>query len=311
MGTVRRVGASDVPTIPASDATAVVAVEEVLHAPDAMAGFGGQEVTVRLAAPGSVSEGQRATFFTTVLAFGDSLGLAELEHQPAEEEVSALAGRVTDARASAAEQRMQDQVNRADVIVSGRVTDVRQPPAASVLAPGTETPVSEHDPQWMEAVVAVDSVVKGQPAGETVVLFHEPCTYAGGSNGQCGSGGAAFGWKGNINDGSSFNAWKTISGETSSSLVVNTSKGVLINSDGSLPDTSAAIKAGVNLFSTCNGQPNPGLGALCSDANGNPRPTSGSWDAGAYSSASSSASGGQPPSGGQPSPPTGLIGVVR
>ena len=164
MGTVRRVGASDVPTIPASDATAVVAVEEVLHAPDAMAGFGGQEVTVRLAAPGSVSEGQRATFFTTVLAFGDSLGLAELEHQPAEEEVSALAGRVTDARASAAEQRMQDQVNRADVIVSGRVTDVRQPPAASVLAPGTETPVSEHDPQWMEAVVAVDSVVKGQPA---------------------------------------------------------------------------------------------------------------------------------------------------
>ena len=147
----------------------MVAVEEVLHAPDAMTGFGGQEVTVRLAAPGSVSEGQRATFFTTVLAFGDSLGLAELEHQPAEEEVS-LAGRVTDARASAAEQRMQDQVNRADVIVSGRVTDVRQPPAASVLAPGAETPVSERDPQWMEAVVAVNS--SSRPAGgETVVLF--------------------------------------------------------------------------------------------------------------------------------------------
>lgn len=172
MGTVRSVGASDVPTIPASDATAVVAVEEVLHAPEALAGFGGQEVTVRLAASGSVSEGQRATFFTTVLAFGHSLGLAELSHQPAEEEVSALASRVTDARASAADQRMQDQVNRADVIVSGRVTDVRQPSAAAVLAPGTETPVSEHDPQWMEAVVAVDSVVKGQqPAGETVVLF--------------------------------------------------------------------------------------------------------------------------------------------
>jgi hypothetical protein len=150
----------------------VVAVEEVLHAPDALAGFAGQEVTVRLAAPGSVSEGQRATFFTTVLAFADTLGLAELEHQPADQEVSALAGRVTDARASAAEQRMQDQVNRADVIVSGRVTDVRPAPAESVLASGTETPVSEHDPQWMQAVVAVDSVVKGQqPAGETVVLF--------------------------------------------------------------------------------------------------------------------------------------------
>jgi hypothetical protein len=172
VGAVQRVGASDIPTIPASDATAVVAVEEVLHAPDALVGFGGQEVTVRLAAPGSVSEGQRATFFTTVLAFADGLGLAELEHHPAEEEVGALAGRVTDARASATEQRMQDHVARADVIVSGRVADVRPPSAASVLASGTEAPVSEHDPQWMEAVLAVDSVVKGtQPAGETVVLF--------------------------------------------------------------------------------------------------------------------------------------------
>jgi len=172
VGTVRRTGASAVPAIPAGESSAVVAVEQVLHAPDALAGFAGQEVTVRLAEAGSVSEGQRATFFTTVLSFADSLGLAEIEHHPAEEEVSALAGRVTDARASAAEQRMQDQVARADVIVSGRVTDVRSPSATSVLASGTEAPVSEHDPHWMEAVLSVDSVVKGtQPAGETVVLF--------------------------------------------------------------------------------------------------------------------------------------------
>ena len=172
VGTVRSVGASGVPTIPPSDATAIVAVEEVLHAPDALAGFGGQEVTVLLTAAGSVSEGVRATFFTTILAFADGLGLAELEHHPADAEVSALAGRVTGARTSAAEQRMQDRIARAEVIVSGRVADVRPPPADAVLASGTEAPVSEHDPQLMQAVIAVDSVVKGeQPAGETVVLF--------------------------------------------------------------------------------------------------------------------------------------------
>jgi hypothetical protein len=172
VGIVRRVGASDVPTIPASEATAIVAVEEVLHAPDALAGFAGQEVTVRLAAPGSVSEGMRATFFTTVLAFAEGLGLAELEHHPADAEVSALASRVADARASATEQRTQDHVARATVIVSGRVADVRAPSTESVLSGGTEAPVSEHDPQWMEAVINVDSVVKGtQPPGETVVLF--------------------------------------------------------------------------------------------------------------------------------------------
>jgi hypothetical protein len=172
VGTVRREGASDVATIPASGSTAIVAVEEVLHAPDVLAGFGGQEVTVLLAAPGSVSEGLRATFFTTVVAFADGLGLAEVARSPVDAEVGALSSRVAEARASTTEQRMQDHVARADVIVSGRVADVRTPSPASVLSSGAEAPVSEHDPHWMEAVISVDSVVKGtQQPGETVVLF--------------------------------------------------------------------------------------------------------------------------------------------
>ena len=50
--------------------------------------------------------------------------------------------------------------------------------------------------------------------------------------------------------------------------------------------TSPLRGAGVNLYSVCNGQPNPGLGALCSDYLGVARPTSAAWDAGAiqYSS---------------------------
>jgi hypothetical protein len=75
-----------------------------------------------------------------------------------------------------------------------------------------------------------------------------------------------------------------------------------LNSDGSLQSGSPAIGAGNNLFGTCNGQPNPGLGALCSDKVGNPRPTSGAWDAGAYNA------GGQ---SGQPNPPTGLSAIVN
>jgi len=63
---------------------------------------------------------------------------------------------------------------------------------------------------------------------------------------------------------------------------------------------SAAIGLGTNLTSTCSGQPTPGLGALCSDANGNARPSSGAWTAGAYNAAS----------GGPPLPPTGLTATV-
>jgi hypothetical protein len=45
---------------------------------------------------------------------------------------------------------------------------------------------------------------------------------------------------------------------------------------------SVVIGNGVNLYSVCNGQPNPGLGALCNDIAGNARPVSDPWDMGAY-----------------------------
>jgi len=44
---------------------------------------------------------------------------------------------------------------------------------------------------------------------------------------------------------------------------------------------SPVISAGKNLFSTCSGQANPGIGALCFDYVGVARPNS-SWDIGAY-----------------------------
>lgn len=61
---------------------------------------------------------------------------------------------------------------------------------------------------------------------------------------------------------------------------------------------SPLIGAGFNLHSECSGQPNPGLGALCYDAAGTARPSSGAWSAGAYSS------------GAGPNPPTNLTGTT-
>jgi hypothetical protein len=73
---------------------------------------------------------------------------------------------------------------------------------------------------------------------------------------------------------------------------------VLDNSTGAIVKNGPARGRGTNLYTVCGGQPNPGLGALCFDAAGKPRPASGAWDAGAY----------QTPA---PSPPTNLHGVVQ
>jgi hypothetical protein len=65
--------------------------------------------------------------------------------------------------------------------------------------------------------------------------------------------------------------------------------------------SSAAWQAGTNFYSLCGGQPVPGLGALCSDAAGVARPSSGNWDMGAYYDSGTSV----------PNPPTGLAATVQ
>jgi hypothetical protein len=73
-----------------------------------------------------------------------------------------------------------------------------------------------------------------------------------------------------------------------------------LNSSFAPNSGSPVVGMGVNLYSTCNGQANPGLGALCFDAAGNARSSSGAWTMGAYN---------DPPAG--PNPPTGLTALVQ
>jgi len=101
-----------------------------------------------------------------------------------------------------------------------------------------------------------------------------------------------------------FTAWKLCTGCVASGSpdVHGTSGNPLLTSDFHLTNSSsAAWQAGANLYSTCNGKPNPGIGALCFDAAGVARPATGSWDMGAYEDSASNA----------PAPPTGLSAVVQ
>jgi hypothetical protein len=83
-------------------------------------------------------------------------------------------------------------------------------------------------------------------------------------------------WQCGATGNGSFAAWQSscsadAHGQNVSSLNVSATAGV--------PNSgSPLITAGANLTSLCAGP----LTALCSDAAGNPRPTSGAWDAGAY-----------------------------
>jgi hypothetical protein len=136
---------------------------------------------------------------------------------------------------------------------------------------------------WLVSVTAADE--SGQDRTTVGAINHNYYM-----NGQSNS----FIWKGTWLPFSEFATWESYSGETNSKA----SENCTVNSSGTLQSGSIAISSGANLFSMCNGQPVPGLGALCSDANGHKRPSSDPWDAGAFNSNS-------------PNPPTNLRGVAH
>src|SRR6266581_2752128 len=79
-GTIKRVGASTMPMLPARSTTVVVAAEEVIRVPIGLSDFAGSEVTVELLAP--LPPG-RYVFFADPWAVGGGLAVKERTHMDA------------------------------------------------------------------------------------------------------------------------------------------------------------------------------------------------------------------------------------
>jgi hypothetical protein len=157
-GTVERPGAANVSAVEAGADTAVVRVDQVVDGPAFVRGFTGLEVTVKLARPGSVRKGEQAVFFTRGWLYGESLAVVEVGRLAPgiEREVAAVRRQLSD-------NDLQKRLDDAELVVAGRVVETRP---SAVKGRG-----GEHDPQWREAVIAVDRVLKGG-AGERVVLLY-------------------------------------------------------------------------------------------------------------------------------------------
>jgi hypothetical protein len=163
VGTVTKVNATTLPEVPASDSTAVVRVDEIVEAPGAPPDLAGQEITVQLARAGSAKEGEKATFFTRGWLLGESLAVIEVGREAAEGGGQARE-QIQATRAKMGDEALQEEIASAETIVAGTVAGVRP---ASIRHIG-----SEHDPDWYEAEIGVESVEKGHLTGKTVVVLY-------------------------------------------------------------------------------------------------------------------------------------------
>jgi hypothetical protein len=170
-GTVQKLEASNVPHVKASNRTAIVTVDEV-HSdlPKALAGVKGQQVTVELNKPladAPLQVGQKLVFSTQGHVYGEKIALREVGDRSAAPPAKATL---------AADPALKKQLAQAAAVVTGTVEEIRPVSPAKIMAAagkaaGPQRPISEHDPKWHAAIVKVDSVEKGAPGAQRVVVL--------------------------------------------------------------------------------------------------------------------------------------------
>jgi hypothetical protein len=164
-GTVSQLGATSFADVPKSSQTIVVRVESVLKKPAAVSLKKGDNVTVEVKDPGAFRAGMEATFYTDGWIFGSGIAVKELSHamrtsggKPggtagSEEKVlGQIEGQISD-------QELKQRMASADFVVIAKVTDVRTWTAPEVAS--VPRRVTEHDPDWHDAVIKIESVLKG------------------------------------------------------------------------------------------------------------------------------------------------------
>jgi len=162
-GTVLHRGVATFADVPVNKDTVVVRVDQILQGPDILHDFAGQPITVQLAAKQKVAEGDEHVFHTHGWIYGAGLAVVADDLSSA-----SVASRVNAALQSRVTQSLRSRASQAELVVSGEVKEIRQ------AARPAHAPISEHDPEWQEAVVRVGHVAKGarsKSTREVVVRF--------------------------------------------------------------------------------------------------------------------------------------------
>jgi hypothetical protein len=180
VGTVSQVAATSLAAVPKSPQTIVVRVDSVLKKPAAVSLKKGDTVTVQVKDPAAFQEGAQATFYTEGWIFGSGVAVKELGHaaapSPSSGETSAPVETpektVVQSPSEVSDQDLQRLIANADYVVTGRITDVHPWTVPKSATPRYRT--SEHSASWHEAVLQVQSVLKGPKLKRNKIVLRFP-----------------------------------------------------------------------------------------------------------------------------------------
>src|SRR6202790_4181933 len=174
VGTVGQVAATSFAGVPKSAQTIIVRVDSVLKKPAAVSLKKGDTVTVEVKDPAAFPEGMQATFYTEGWIFGSGVAVKELGHSapPSGGAAETAEKPVEQAPSGISDQDLQRLLATCDYVVIGRVTDVHPWTVPKSASPRYRT--SEHSANWQEAVLQVQSVLKGPKVKKNKVVVRFP-----------------------------------------------------------------------------------------------------------------------------------------
>ena len=174
-GTVRQPGGSQVEMLE-SDAypTAVVHVDEVLSAPEAVGDVTGRDVTVHLSDSGRLRRGSRHLFLATSLQFGDEIAVTEVGRLAVtRREEREVRRALLDEKLRQFDESLAERLRLADAVVYGVVLRIE---SVAPEAAGRPETVGEAAPSFRAAVLKAWRTLKGRADEETRVVFPFPRT---------------------------------------------------------------------------------------------------------------------------------------
>jgi len=198
-GTVQKLKAATMSEISADQRTAIVRVDEVIHAPEVLSQYAGQNITVIMGGKKKLRKGQQSVFYSNGVLFGDSVAVEAVDYHEIEKMPAAMAAAGADPVKNLAHRDLQRRYDSADVVLSGRVVAVRMPSdvvaafASSTAADASPIgPISEHNPDWRISEIQVEQVHKGSHKSKTAeirfpsstdVMWHEAPKFHTGQEG--------------------------------------------------------------------------------------------------------------------------------
>ena len=165
-GTVVRLNAATMSEVPLAANTAIVRIDEPIRVPDVVGDLSGQEITVQLQEGTATKEGDEAVFFVNPWLYGESMAALEVGRSTRRTASDQLREQIDTMTSQQDDDGLRQRLADAEAIVSGRVHNVKP------LENSGPPPITEHDPDWWEASISVDTLIKGDVATTSVqVLF--------------------------------------------------------------------------------------------------------------------------------------------